>query len=105
VGQRKGRGGGRKEKGAPTGGTDVLATAGKGKRRRGRGPLQKGINGPAGRLGRKEGEVPFLFSFFQTLLKLKPFQLKFIQNFSNFFTKFYKLFKPHTSNQKLCIAN
>jgi hypothetical protein len=65
VGQRKGRGGGRKEKGAPTGGTDVLATAGKGKRRRGRGPLQKGINGPAGRLGRKEGEVPFLFSFFK----------------------------------------
>jgi hypothetical protein len=26
------------------------------------------------------------------------------QNFSNFFTKFYKPFRPHTSNQKPCIT-
>jgi hypothetical protein len=35
AGQKKGRGGGRKENGAPTGGTGVSATTGKGKRRRG----------------------------------------------------------------------
>jgi hypothetical protein len=36
----------------------------------GRGPLRKGINGPVGRLGRKEGEVPFLFFLFSFF---KPF--------------------------------
>jgi hypothetical protein len=87
VGQRKGRGGGRKEKGAPTGGTDVLATAGKGKRRRGRGPLQKGINGPAGRqAGWAERKVRFLFFF--------PFSNPFkTQTFSTqIHTKLFKLF-------------
>jgi hypothetical protein len=59
--------------------------------------------GPVGRLGRNEGEVLFLFSFsFSNSFQIEPFQLKFNQNFSNFFTKFYKPFKPHTSNQKPC---
>jgi hypothetical protein len=59
-----------------------------------------------GRLGQNEGELLslFFFFFFSNSFKIEPFQLKFNQNFSNFFTKFNKPFKPHTSNQKPCIA-
>jgi hypothetical protein len=84
----------------------VSAAQRKRKGRVGRRAAAGGIDGPAGRLGQKEDEVSFHFSFFsfKTLFKFKTFQLKTFQNFSNFFTKFYKLFKPHTNNQKPCIA-
>jgi hypothetical protein len=55
---------------------------------------------------RLKGEKVRFFPFF--LLKLfsnsNIFKLKIIQNFSNFYTKFCKPFKPHSSNQKPCIA-
>jgi hypothetical protein len=56
------------------------------------------------RCGMKGKEVRFsLFSFSNTI-KTKLLNSNSFKTFSNFFTKFYKLFKPHTSNQKPCIA-
>jgi hypothetical protein len=81
---------GRREEGeAPTGGVTVSTAQGKRKGRVGRRAAAGGIDGPVGRLGQKEGEVSFPFSFFsfKTLFKFKHFQLKTFQNFSNFFHK------------------
>jgi hypothetical protein len=99
AGQRKGEGCGME--GDDTWGK-VSAVQRKEKRRWGSGlPRERKL----GRPGHNEGEVLFLFSFsFSNFFLIEPFQLKFNQNFSNFFTKFYKPFKPHTSNQKPCIA-
>jgi hypothetical protein len=52
-------------------------------------------------LGRWVG-FGFFFFFFFKHPNSNHFQTKNIQNFFKLFTKFYKLFKPHTSNQKLC---
>jgi hypothetical protein len=105
VKQGKGKGG-RKEKEALTGGVTVSAAAGKKKRRKKWRAAAGEDVGPVGRCGLKGKEVRFsLFSFsFSNSFQIKPFQLKFKQNFSNFFTKFYKPFRPHTGNQNPCIA-
>jgi hypothetical protein len=51
------------------------------------------------------GKLSLFFSFlFQTLFKSNFFLLNSNQNPSNLFTKFHKLFKSHTSNQKPCKA-
>jgi hypothetical protein len=72
------------------------------KGQRGRGPLREKPRWASGPLGRKvRGEILFFFSFyFSNSFQIKSFQFKLKQNFSNFFTEFYKLFKLHTSNQK-----
>jgi hypothetical protein len=98
----EGKKGGRKGNGAPTGGAGVSAAV----RKKEKGEEEVGRSGD-GEMGRwagwvRKGVRPFFFSF---STQIKPtFKLKFIQNFSNFFTKFYKPFGPHTSNQKPCIA-
>jgi hypothetical protein len=54
-------------------------------------------------LGRKERRVRFFFFFFFKLLlkTTNSFQIQ-IKTLSNFFSKIYKLFRNHTSNQKPC---
>jgi hypothetical protein len=107
VKQGKGKGG-RKEKEGPRCGVTVSAVAGRKKRRKKWRATAGEDVGSVGRCGLKGKEVRFslfLFSFpFSNSFQIKPFQLKFKQNFSNFFTKFYKPFRPHTSNQKPCIS-
>jgi hypothetical protein len=95
---RRGRG---EEEGAPTGGADVPATPRKRKRRRGTRPLQEGERWAGGPARLKGGVRSFFsFSFFKLFLKNSNFfNSNFIQTFSIFFTKFCRLFKPHTSNQ------
>jgi hypothetical protein len=100
--QRKGR---QQEEGEV--GTDrwgrCVTDHGKKKRRRGdAGRCGKKIGGPL----RKEdrwagcGKVFFFFLFvFPNTNKTKLLNSNSIQIFSNFFTKVYKFFKPHTSNQ------
>jgi hypothetical protein len=56
----------------------------------------------AGPLGRKVRR--FLFFSFPNLFQFKLFLSNSNQNSSNLFTKFYKLFKLHSTNQKLCKA-
>jgi hypothetical protein len=51
----------------------------------------------------KGKEVFFPFSF-PNLFQFKLFLSNSNQNSSNLFTKFYKLYKLHSSNQKLCKA-
>jgi hypothetical protein len=88
---------GRREEGeAPTGGVTVSTAQGKRKGRVGRQAAAGGIDGPAGRLGQKEGEVSFPFSFFilkhfsnLNLFNSKPF--KTFQTFSQNFIKFLNL--------------
>jgi hypothetical protein len=59
------------------------------KRRRAAAGEGEWAGGPAG-LEREVRSFSIFSLFpFQTLLKFKPFQLKFIQNFSNLFTKLY----------------
>jgi hypothetical protein len=71
----------------------VSAAQRKRKGRVGRRAAAGGIDGPAGRLGQKEDEVSFPFSFFsfKTLFKFKTFQLKTFQTFSQNFIKFLNL--------------
>jgi hypothetical protein len=79
-GQSRGRkGGGRKEKEAPTGGASVSATHEKKKRRREGGPLRVKAKRAAGLLGRKSerGEVFFFFFSFLNPFQIKPFEFKF----------------------------
>jgi hypothetical protein len=81
-----------------TGGTGVSVADRKQKRpadRRaaaGKGGVGRWAAGPKGK------EVP-PFCLFSNSFQIKSFQFKFKQNLSNFFTEFYKLFKPHTSNR------
>jgi hypothetical protein len=96
---------GRKEgEGGLTDGAPVSATTEKEKRKGGHGPLREEPRWTGGPLGRKvRGEILFFFSFsFSNSFQIKSFKFKFKQNFSNFFTEFYKLFKLHTSNQNPC---
>jgi hypothetical protein len=58
----------------------------------------------AGPPGRKGEEVSFLCFFLFKLFSNQTFKLKFKPNFFKLFTKFYNLFKSHTSNQKSCKA-
>jgi hypothetical protein len=74
----------------------VSTAQGKRKGRVGRRAAAGGIDGPAGRLGQKEGEVSFPFSFFllkhfsnSNLFNSKPF--KTFQTFSQNFIKFLNL--------------
>jgi hypothetical protein len=60
--------------------------------------------GDSGLLGRKVSVVGFLFFLFKTLFK-PTFQTSNSNQISfKSFTKFYNLFKSHTSNQKPCKA-
>jgi hypothetical protein len=76
------------------------------KGRPGRG-LPRGVaGGPLGRRARKEGRVSFSFFLF---FFFKLFSKQSLNSYSNqisfkSFTKFYNLFKSHTSNQKSCKA-
>jgi hypothetical protein len=100
AGLKQRRGCGRRKKGGDGWGRCV--SEGKKKRRWGRGPLREGKDGPwAGWAKMKVRSFSFFFFFFfSNSFKIEPFQHKFNQNFSNFFIKFYKPFKPHTNNQK-----
>jgi hypothetical protein len=60
---------------------------------------EKWAGGPAG----LEREVRS-FSFFFLFSNSFQIQTFLIQIHSKLFTKFYKPFRPHTSNQKPCIA-
>jgi hypothetical protein len=65
-----------------------------------------------GRCGEKDGgcwvvgpngkEGKFLFFSFSNSFQIKLFLSNSNQNSSNLFTKLYKLFRSHTSNQKPC---
>jgi hypothetical protein len=56
--------------------------------------------------GPKGKVVLFLFFLFlfQTFFDINPVQIKFKSKSFKLFTKFYKSFRLHTSNQKLCKA-
>jgi hypothetical protein len=70
------------------------------KRRRRRGLLRGGGTWAAGPLGQKVSEVSFLFSFsFSNSFQINLLDSNSNQTFLNFSHNFYKLFKPHTSNQ------
>jgi hypothetical protein len=89
---------GRREEGE--GGTDkwgqCVSNRGKKKKRRKRRRAAAGqgewVGGPTGLEREVRSFSIFFFFLFQTLLKFKPFQLKFIQNFSKLFKKFDKPF-------------
>jgi hypothetical protein len=87
-----------------TGGVSLSAAVRKNKRKAGRRAAAGEGSWAGGPTGQNEGEVLFPFFSFSNYFQIESFQLKFNQNFSNFFTKFYKPFRPHTSNQKPCIA-
>jgi hypothetical protein len=103
--QRKGKGR-KEEEGAPTGGVPMSAAAGIKEKRRGRRAAagrRRWAAGPLGTKGKKVSYTFFPFSF-PNLFQFKLFLSNSNQNSSNFFTKFYKLFKLHSSNKKLCKA-
>jgi hypothetical protein len=62
-------------------------------------------SGLLGRRAKKGKEVSFFFFFFFFKpFSNQPFKFKFKSNFFKLFTKFYNLFRSHTSNQKPCKA-
>jgi hypothetical protein len=64
-----------------------------------------GDSGLMGLLGRKVSEVSFLLFFhFPNLFQFNSFQIKFKPKTFKLFTKFYRYFRIHTSNQKPCKA-
>jgi hypothetical protein len=76
----------------------------RGVKEKGEGERWAGARGGLGRLGRKGAGAGFVFfSFLFPNFFFKPF---FFSNsnqiLSNFFSKIYKLFRNHTSNQKPC---
>jgi hypothetical protein len=84
-----------------TGGVAVSASAKKRKRERERRAGAGWLAGPAG-LARPKGEHGMVFFFFKLLFQTTfLFQIQ-IKPLSNFFSKKYKLFRNHTSNQKPC---
>jgi hypothetical protein len=95
VKKKKGKGRGEADRWGPL----VSEKKTKEKERSGAGWRGEKADGPLGQKGR---EVSFLFfSFlFQTLSKPNFFLLNSNQNPSNLFTKFHKLFRSHSSNQK-----
>jgi hypothetical protein len=102
--QRKGKGR-KEEEGAPTGGVPMSAAAEIKEKRRVRRATAGRRRWAAGPLGPKGKKVSFVFSFsFPNLFQFKLFLSNSNQNSSNLFTKFNKLFKLHSSNQKLCKA-
>jgi hypothetical protein len=96
VGLRRGEGEERKgEKGRLTGGTQLSVKGKKRKRRGRRRGLARGVaNGPLGQKGREAS-----FFLFPNSFQIKLFFSNSNQNSSNLFTKFYKLFRSHTSNK------
>jgi hypothetical protein len=80
----------------------MSAAAGIKEKRRGRRAAAGRRRWAAGPLGPKGKKVSFVFFLF--LFQFKLFLSNSNQNSSNLFTKFYKLFKLHSSNQKLCKA-
>jgi hypothetical protein len=99
-GRRKGRGKGEVDKWGP----GVSDSKRKEKERGRGGPVRGEGRWAAGPFGPKGKEVRFsFFSFlFQTSFKTTiSFQIQ-IKTLSNFFSKIYKLFRNHTSNQKPC---
>jgi hypothetical protein len=63
-----------------------------------------GLDGPTGLAGPKgeQGMVSFFLFFFKLLFFKPHFFSNSNQTLSNFFSKIYKLFRNHTSNQKPC---
>jgi hypothetical protein len=100
VKKKKGRGRGEADRRGP-----VVSVCGKKekRRRRRRAAARKGCwaSRPAGPKG-KEGKFSFFSFSFSNSFQIKLFLLNSNQNPSNLFTKFYKLFRSHTSNQKPC---
>jgi hypothetical protein len=86
-----------------TSGAQASVRAKEKEKERGCGPVRgegRWAAGPFGPKGEK-GEVFFLF-FFQTSFKTTiSFQIQ-IKTLSDFFSKIYRLFRNHTSNQKPC---
>jgi hypothetical protein len=68
---------------------------------RGEGLMGRWAAGPKRRGG---FPVVFFFFFFFKLFSNQSFKFKFNQISFKFFTKFYNLFRSHTSNQKPCKA-
>jgi hypothetical protein len=99
-GRRKERGEGEADRWAPDVGVSVKKKKGEGERWACAGRLD-GPLGPSGLKGK-----PALFSFFSFSSSNFIFKSFFISNsnqtFSNFFSRIYKLFRNHTSNQKPC---
>jgi hypothetical protein len=108
-GSRRAEQGKRKKKGRGerlTGGAQSSPVEGKRKGRAGRWAVagkRCWASRPAGPKG-KEGKFSFFSFSFSNSFQIKLFLLNSNQNPSNLFTKFYKLFRSHTSNQKPCKA-